>query len=76
MVVRMTPDAIMGGEISTENAGAIWELMNTGHKHFYSTIHAESPESAYKAFVDRILHTFPNLNQEKALEEMRKNGLI
>ncbi len=72
LVVRMTPDAIMGGEISTENAGAIWELMNTGHKHFYSTIHAESPESAYKAFVDRILHTFPNLNQEKALEEMRQ----
>lgn len=72
LVVRMTPDAIMGGEISTENAGAIWELMGTGHKHFYSTIHAESPEGAYKAFIDRILHTFPELNQEKTLEEMRK----
>ena len=71
LVVRMTPDAIMGGEISTENAGAIWELMNTGHKHFYATIHAENPESAYKAFVDRIVHTYPHLNQEKALEEMR-----
>lgn len=72
LVVRMTPDAIMGGEISTENAGAIWELMNTGHKHFYATIHADSPESAYKAFIDRIIHTFPNLNQEQALQEMKQ----
>ncbi len=72
LVVRMTPDAIMGGEISTENAGAIWELMNTGHKHFYATIHAESPEFAYKTFIDRIIHTFPNLNQEQALKEMQK----
>lgn len=72
LVVRMTPDAIMGGEISTENACAIWELMNTGHKHFYATIHADSPESAYKAFIDRIIHTFPNLNQEQALQEMKQ----
>ena len=71
LVVRMTPDAIMGGEISTENAGAIWELMNTGHKHFYATIHADSPDAAYKAFIDRIVHTYAHLNQEKALEEMR-----
>ena len=71
LVVRMTPDAIMGGEISTENAGAIWELMNTGHKHFYATIHADSPESAYKAFIDRIVHTYPTLNQEKTFEEMK-----
>ncbi len=71
LIVRMTPDAIMGGEISTENAGAIWELMNTGHKHFYATIHAETPDLAYKTFIDRIIHTFPNLNQEQALKEMR-----
>ena len=64
LVVRMTPDAIMGG-------GAIWELMNTGHKHFYATIHADSPESAYKAFIDRIVHTYPTLNQEKTFEEMK-----
>lgn len=72
LVVRMTPDAIMGGEISTENAGAIWELMGTGHKHFYATIHAESVEGAYKAFIDRILHTFPELDQQKTFEEMKK----
>ena len=72
LVVRMTPDAVMGGEISTENAGAIWELMGTGHKHFYSTIHAESVDGAYKAFVDRILHTFPELDQSGTMDAMRK----
>ena len=72
LIVRMTPDAIMGGEISTENAGAIWELMNTGHRHFYATIHAESPDLAYKTFIDRIIHTFPNLNQEQALKKMKE----
>ncbi|MDR2098657.1 MAG: Flp pilus assembly complex ATPase component TadA [Rickettsiales bacterium] len=72
LVVRMTPDAVMGGEISTENAGAIWELMGTGHKHFYSTIHAESVDGAYKSFIDRILHTFPELDQIKTLEAMKK----
>ena len=31
LVVRFTPDAIIGGEISTSNAGALWELMGSGH---------------------------------------------
>jgi type IV secretory pathway ATPase VirB11/archaellum biosynthesis ATPase len=71
LVVRMSPDAVMGGEISTENAGAIWELMSTGHRNFYATIHAESAQGAYKSFVDRILHSFPGLDQDRALREMR-----
>ncbi|MDR1008703.1 MAG: Flp pilus assembly complex ATPase component TadA [Rickettsiales bacterium] len=71
LVVRMSPDAVMAGEVSTENAQAIWELMNTGHKNFYATIHAESADAAYRAFVDRIMHTFPELDQKRALEEMR-----
>ncbi|MDR3126148.1 MAG: Flp pilus assembly complex ATPase component TadA [Rickettsiales bacterium] len=72
LVVRMSPDAVMAGEISTENASAVWELMSTGHKNFYATIHAESAEGAYKSFVDRILHTFPELDQDRTLREMRE----
>jgi len=71
LVVRMSPDAIMGGEISTENAAAIWELMSSGHKHFYATIHAESVEGAYKAFIDRILHGFPQLDQKRTYALMQ-----
>ncbi|MCL2438953.1 MAG: Flp pilus assembly complex ATPase component TadA [Alphaproteobacteria bacterium] len=73
LVVRMSPDSIMGGEISTDNAQAVWELMNTGHSHFYATIHADSAEQAYLSFIDRILHVFPNLDQKRTMEQMRKS---
>ncbi len=72
LVVRFTPDAILGGEISTDNAGTIWELMGSGHDNCFATIHAESSEAAYQAFVDRILHTNPSMDRYKTIEEMRK----
>jgi type IV secretion system protein VirB11 len=72
LVVRMTPDIILGGEVSTDNAGALWEMMTTGHRHFYTTIHAESAEAAYGAFADRILHTQPAYNRDSLIIEMKK----
>lgn len=72
LCVRMTPDAIIGGEISTANAGALWELMGSGHDSCFATIHAESPEAAYKAFVDRILHSYPQTDKASTIEEMRE----
>ncbi|MDR2934101.1 MAG: Flp pilus assembly complex ATPase component TadA [Rickettsiales bacterium] len=72
LIVRMTPDTIIGGEISTENAAAIWELMGTGHNNFLASIHAESPMAAYNGFIDRITHTYPNLERSKLFEEMKQ----
>lgn len=72
LVVRFTPDAIIGGEISTSNAGAIWELMGSGHDNCLATIHAESSEAAYEAFTDRILHSYPSVDRRKTIEEMHK----
>ena len=72
LVVRMTPDVIIGGEISTDNASVLWEMLGTGHDHFYTTIHAESAEAAYAAFADRILHTQPAYNRTELIEEMKK----
>ena len=72
LVVRFTPDAIIGGEISTGNAGAIWELMGSGHDNCLATIHAESSEAAYAAFADRILHSYPTMDIKKVIEEMRQ----
>jgi type IV secretory pathway ATPase VirB11/archaellum biosynthesis ATPase len=74
LVVRMTPDVIIGGEISTDNAAVLWEMLGTGHDHFYTTIHAESAEAAYAAFADRILHTQPAYNRTELMEEMRKTA--
>jgi type IV secretion system protein VirB11 len=71
LVVRMTPDVIIGGEISTDNASVLWEMLGTGHDHFYTTIHAESAEAAYAAFADRILHTQPAYDREELMEEMK-----
>lgn len=70
LVVRFTPDAIIGGEISTGNAGAIWELMGSGHDNCLATIHAESSDAAYAAFADRILHSYPTMDRKKIIEEM------
>ena len=72
LVVRMTPDVIIGGEISTDNASVLWEMLGTGHEHFYTTIHAESAEAAYAAFADRILHTQPAYNRTELIAEMKK----
>ncbi|MBE6461653.1 MAG: hypothetical protein E7006_02300 [Alphaproteobacteria bacterium] len=72
LVVRMTPDVIIGGEISTDNAAVLWEMLGTGHDHFYTTIHAESAEAAYAAFADRILHTQPAYDRTDLMAEMRK----
>ncbi|MCL2369257.1 MAG: CpaF/VirB11 family protein, partial [Alphaproteobacteria bacterium] len=72
LVVRMTPDVIIGGEISTDNASTMWEMMGTGHDHFYTTIHAESAEAAYAAFADRILHTQPAHSRSELIAEMHK----
>lgn len=72
LVVRMTPDVIIGGEISTDNASVLWEMLGTGHDHFYTTIHAESADAAYAAFADRILHTQPAYDREDLIREMKK----
>lgn len=72
LVVRMTPDVIIGGEISTDNAPVLWEMLGTGHDHFYTTIHAESAEAAYAAFADRILHTQPAYDRTDLIAEMKK----
>ncbi len=72
LVVRMTPDVIIGGEVSTDNASVLWEMMGTGHDHFYTTIHAESAEAAYSAFADRILHTQPAYSRGELVTEMKR----
>lgn len=72
LAVRFTPDAIIGGEISTSNAGALWELMGSGHENCFATIHAESPDAAYKAFIGRILHSYPTTDREKTYKEMKE----
>ena len=73
LVVRITPDVVMAGEISVSNASAVWELMRSGHGHFLSTIHAESAEEAISSFITRIGHSSPNeaADRQRLTKEMK-----
>lgn len=71
VIMRMTPDVVIGGELSTSNAAAIWQLLRTGHQHFYTTIHAESAEEAYKRFAGLILDIQPAYNATDLITEMK-----
>ncbi len=73
LVVRFTPDAIIGGEISTSNASGIWQLMGSGHDNCFATIHAESSQEAYLQFIKRIMaSTNGAVNVEQTLDEMKR----
>ncbi|PZR86526.1 MAG: hypothetical protein DI537_28355 [Stutzerimonas stutzeri] len=74
LIVRMTPDIVMAGEVSVSNAGAIWELMRSGHGHFMTTIHAENIDEALGTFMSRISHTTPHEvnDRERVKAEMKQ----
>ena len=76
LMTRMTPDVIICGEVSTGNAKTIWELTGSGHGSMMTTIHAEDPEAALKAFVQRMQHTDPNIKEEETIAEMKKRFMV
>ena len=76
LLTRMTPDVILCGEVSTENANTIWELTGSGHGSMMTTLHAEDPEEALKTFIKRMGHTKQNLNEIKLLEEMKQRFTV
>jgi type IV secretion system protein VirB11 len=53
--LRMRPDRILLGEIRKENAFTFCSAINTGHEGSMATIHANSPESALDAVLNRVM---------------------
>lgn len=53
--LRMRPDRILLGEIRKENAFAFCSAINTGHEGSMATIHANSPQMALDAVVNRVM---------------------
>lgn len=72
LIVRLTPDIIIGGEISKYNASILWDMMRTGHDHFYTTIHASSANEAYEMFVTHILATNNSYKSDELLKELKQ----
>ncbi|MBI1309426.1 MAG: hypothetical protein GC129_06235 [Proteobacteria bacterium] len=53
--LRMRPDRILLGEIRKENAFAFCSAINTGHEGSMATIHANSPDAALDAVINRVM---------------------
>ena len=76
LLMRLTPDVILVGEISTSNASMALELMHSGHKHFWTSIHAASPEDACITFAKRVQHVQTNVPPEQIAATVRKHFFI
>jgi type IV secretion system protein VirB11 len=52
-LMRLTPDWIVCGELSIENAQPVYAIMGKGHP-VITTVHSGSPEEAIKAFANNM----------------------
>ena len=50
VITRFSPEAVLVGEISPDNAGLAIELLRSGHHHFWTSIHAGSVDEAVTEF--------------------------
>ena len=71
LIKRSTPDAILVGEINPANAGVAYELMQTGHSHFWTSIHAGTPEEAWRSFALNARHELPTIPHEEIMDTVR-----
>ena len=53
--LRMRPDRIIMGEIRKENAFTFCSAINTGHSGSMATVHANDPDAALDAVINRVL---------------------
>ncbi len=53
--LRLRPDRIIMGEIRKENAFTFCSAINTGHSGSMATIHANSPQAALDAVINRVM---------------------
>lgn len=53
--LRLRPDRIIMGEIRKENAFTFCSAINTGHAGSMATIHANSPQAALDAVINRVM---------------------
>lgn len=53
--LRMRPDRIIMGEIRKENAFTFCSAINTGHQGSMATVHANTPEGAIDAVINRVM---------------------
>lgn len=71
IAMRMRPDRILAGELRIDNSWSVMRLLNTGHRGFMATLHAESCRGALMAIETMIgMAGHPNEGVRSFLEEM------
>lgn len=71
-VVRMTPDVIVGSEISIANTSAMLRLATTGHRNFMITIHADDPREALEAIVQNMAQNGDSPDRDATLDLLKR----
>lgn len=71
-VVRMSPDAIIGSEISIANTSAMIRLATTGHRNFMVTIHADSPREALEAIVQNMRQNGETIDHDATIALLKR----
>lgn len=70
VLMRMTPDWIICGELSVENALPIYSLMGKGHP-IITTVHAGSPDEAIRAFINNMASAGSKLDPESTTDNLK-----
>lgn len=75
VILRSTPDAVLIGEISPSNAGLAVQMLRTGHDHFWTSIHAGSPEEALGELAN-LAATQESERSKSEIEEVLRSRFI
>lgn len=69
-LMRLTPDWVICGELSTTNAEPLYSLMGKGHP-LITTVHAGTPDEAIEAFVNNMATSGSRLDPETTAQNLR-----
>lgn len=69
-LMRLTPDWVICGELSTVNAEPLYNLMGKGHP-LITTVHAGTPDEAIEAFVNNMATSGSRLDPATTAQNLR-----
>lgn len=72
--LRLRPDRILVGELTTENTFAFLRVINTGHGGGMTTVHADSHQKAFSAMVQNVQLNGANASPA-VIEQYARQGI-
>ncbi|MEW4339642.1 P-type DNA transfer ATPase VirB11 [Chromobacterium vaccinii] len=71
VVLRLSPDRVIPGELRGAEAYAYLELLNSGHEGSISTIHADSPELMFDRLAQMVMRFGAPLGRSEIIDYAR-----